>query len=63
MKAKKIAERNFLERKRSKSVQSVLTKFPDIGQSIESYVSESNIGAGAWRRTGVLTFDGNIKIN
>lgn len=62
LKAKMIVDSNFLARKRSKCVQSVVTKFPDIGQSIESYVSESNIGADAWRRTGVLTFDGNLKV-
>lgn len=62
LKAKKIAERNFLARKRSACVQSVVTKFPDIGESIESFVSDSNVGADAWRRTGVLTFDGNLKV-
>ena len=61
LKAKHIAEQNFLCRK-SKHMKSVVDRFPDIGQSIESFVSESNIGADAWRRTGVLTFDGNLRI-
>ena len=61
-KAKKIAEQHFLGRKRSKSVQSIATHFPDIGEAIESFVTECNVGADAWRRTGILTFDGNIKV-
>ena len=35
---------------------------PTIGQEIESFVQEANIGADAWRRTGVLTFDGNTRV-
>ena len=62
-KAKAIAERNFLGRKRSRSIQSVESKFPDIGESIEAFVSDRNVGADAWRRTGVLTFDGNVRVN
>ena len=61
-KAKKLAERNFLARWRSKHVNSIVTRFPDIGETIEAYVSECNVGADAWRRTGILTFDGNVKI-
>lgn len=59
LKAKKLAERNFLGQRPKKKVESVCTRFPDIG---EAYVSECNVGADAWRRTGILTFDGNIKI-
>ena len=29
---------------------------------IEDYVQERNVGADVWRRTGVLTFDGNTKM-
>ena len=36
--------------------------FPDIGERIEQFVQEHKVGADAWRRTGVLTFDGNIKL-
>lgn len=33
-----------------------------IGKVVEYFVSEHNIGADAWRRTGVLTFDGNSRL-
>lgn len=62
VKAKKLAERNFLSRRTSKRVKTVVDRFPDIGESIESFVSDSNVGADAWRRTGVLTFDGNMRV-
>ena len=62
-KAKAIAEKNFLGRKRSRSVHSVENKYPNIGKEIEGFVSSCNIGADAWRRTSVLTFDGNIRVN
>ena len=61
LKATKPAERNFLAR-RSKQVQSVVRRLPDIGNTIETFVSDSNIGADAWRRTEILTFDGNVKV-
>ena len=62
-KAKKIVERNFLSRKTSMHVNSILKQFPEIGKDIESFVADSNVGAEAWRRTGMLTFDGNLKID
>ena len=61
MKAKMFAERNFLARKQSRAVQGILKDHPNIGQVIEDYVQERNVGADAWR-TGVLTFDGNTKV-
>ena len=61
--AKKISEANFLSRKKSQRVQGVLAKFPDIGTKIEEFVRNSNVGADKWRRTGLLTFDGNVKVN
>ena len=39
----------------------VLKECPNIGKEIETFVSERNVGADAWR-TGVLTFDGNRKV-
>ena len=57
-----IAERNFLTRKQSQKVRGILKDCPDIGEVIEANVQERNVGADAWRRTGVLTFDGNIKV-
>ena len=59
--AKEIAERNLLKRKVSKKVGSVLKRFPNIGKDIEDYVSSKRCGADSWRRTGVITFDGNRK--
>ena len=62
LKAKMIAERRFLSRKCSKRQNWILSKCPDIGNVIEEYVKDNNVGADCWRRTGVLTFDGNTKL-
>lgn len=35
---------------------------PDVGKTIEAYVQDRNVGADTWRRTGVLIFDGNVKL-
>jgi hypothetical protein len=32
-----------------------------LGKDIEAFVKENRIGAGVWRRTGVATFDRNLK--
>lgn len=40
----------------------ILFECPDIGENIEDFVSSNNIGADSWRRTGVLTFNGNTKL-
>ena len=56
--AKKIAEARFL---RPKTVGRILKECPDIGKMIESYVKSAGVGADSWRRTGLLTFDGNRK--
>ena len=61
-KAKALAEKRFLMRKVSKKVKSVCDRFSDIGSVIEEYVCSCDVGADIWRRTGVLTFDGNQKI-
>lgn len=61
-KAKRIADRKFLKRSYSTRANSILEKYPDIGQSIEEYVQSCNVGADMWRRTGVLTFDGNTRV-
>ena len=61
--AKAIANKRFiLARKVSKWTSKILSDCPDIGKVIECYVQERNVGADAWRRTGVLTFDGNVKL-
>ncbi|CAB3987212.1 Hypothetical predicted protein [Paramuricea clavata] len=60
--ARRIAEERLLRRRRSKRVGSVLTKYPTIVKDIGTFVHSSGVGAEAWRRTGVLTFDGNRKV-
>jgi hypothetical protein len=62
LRSKFIAKRNFLSRKSSKTVKGILKDHPDIGSVMEKFVEERNIGADAWRRTGVLTFDGNTNV-
>lgn len=59
---KKVAERRFLKRRRSKRVSKVLQDCPGIGKTIEEFVKDCGVGADAWRRTGILTFDGNRKL-
>ena len=59
--AKKKAEQQLLKRKVPKVVSKVVNKFPNIGRDIEEFVCSRKVGADAWRRTGVLTFDGNTK--
>ena len=56
------AEQRFLSRKVSKRTSKLLQDCPTIGAEIESFVQDHNIGADAWRRTGVQTFDGNAKL-
>ena len=41
-------------------MNSILNKYPDIGEKIEYLVKFNDVGADAWRRTGVLMFDGNV---
>ena len=60
--ARKIAEARFLRRKRGKKVGKILRECPDIGKTIESYVRSTGAGADSWRRTGLITFDGNRKL-
>ena len=49
-------------RRESKRASKILEQCPDIGDKIESFVQQHNVGADAWRRTDVLTFDGNVKL-
>lgn len=46
----------------SSSVRGILKQYPDVGKEIEEFVQQRNIGADHWRRTGVLTFDGNTRV-
>jgi len=59
--AKRVAEECLLKRKLPKRVGRVLRDFPEIGKEIENFVHSRRVGADAWRRTGILTFDGNLK--
>ena len=60
-KAKHVAKKNFLGRRISRKVKGIVSQYPDIGQKIEEFVKSNNVGADQWRRTGVLTFDGNVR--
>lgn len=57
--AKELARNCLLKRKLPKRVSAILKEFPSIGTDIETYVKSKRCGADAWRRTGVITFDGN----
>ena len=59
---RKVMERRFLKRRRSKKVSRILQDCPGIGAAIEEFVAQCGAGADAWRRTGVVTFDGNKKV-
>ena len=60
---KKVAEEKLLRRRTSRKVSRVLAECPDIGEVIEHFVKESGSGTDKWRRTGVMTSDGNVKVN
>ena len=59
---KTIVDQHFLSHRVSKRANRILDKYPDIGKTIEQFVQEHNVGADAWRRTGILTFDGNTRL-
>ena len=40
----------------------ITAEFPQIGKEIEQFVQDRSVGADAWRRTGVLTFDGRKEV-
>ena len=44
-----------------KRASKLLKEYPNLGKDIEQFVHENCVGADAWRRTEVATFDGNIK--
>ena len=62
LRAKAIADQRLLSRKSAARTSKILRKCPDIGKTIEDFVTDCNCGADAWRRTGVLTFDGNTRL-
>ena len=49
-------------RKKRTYTSKIMADCKGIGKVIEEYVQSRNVGADAWRRTGVLTFDGNRKL-
>lgn len=58
---KLIAEKAILKRKVPPRASKLLKKYPNLGKDIEAFVRDNRVGADAWRRTGVATFDGNLK--
>ena len=56
--AKTIASTCILKRKLPKRTSRIIKEHPSIGKDIEDFVMSKKVGADAWRRTGVLTFDG-----
>ena len=62
LRVKEIAEQNYLGQRTSSSMRGILKQYTDIGKVIEDFVQQCNVGADQWRRTGVLTFDGNTRV-
>ena len=60
--AKFLAEERSFSHNVSSRTSKVLQDCPDIGNCIESFVQNHGVGADAWRRTGILTFDGNANL-
>ena len=59
--AKIMSSRCLLRRKTPPRASKTMKKFPDIGKVIENFARERRVGADSWRRTGLLTFSGNVK--
>ena len=51
----------MLKRKVPARISKTLKKYPNIGKDIERFARQNRIGADSWRRTGLLTFSGNVK--
>ena len=58
---REIAERAILRRRVPPRASKLLKKYPNLGKDIDQFVRDNRVGADAWRRTGVATFDGNLK--
>ena len=56
--AKEIAKTCILKRRIPPSASRLQKKFPTIGKDMEEFVESKKVGADAWRRTGLFTFDG-----
>ena len=58
---KLVAKKCLLARKKPARVSKTIQRHPDIGEVIEHFAHERRVGADSWRRTGLLTFSGNVK--
>ena len=56
--AEEIAKTCILKRRIPPSASRLQKKFPTIGKDMEEFVESKKVGADAWRRTGLFTFDG-----
>ena len=56
--AKERASQSVLKRRIPKRASKVIQQHPTIGKDIEEFVKSKRVGADAWWRTVVLTFDG-----
>ena len=54
-------ERAILRRRVPPRASKLLKKYPNLGKGIDQFVRDNRVGADAWCRTGVATFDGNLK--
>lgn len=57
-----IGKQHLLTRATAKKESKLVQNCPGIGKEVEEFVKEHNVGADAWRRTGLLTFDGNTRL-
>ena len=64
--AQRYKSRTIAEQRLYRQVLSRVCKIekecPNLGAVVEEFVQKGNVGADAWRRTGALTFDGNVKL-
>ena len=58
---KTMSSKCLLRRKAPPRASKSMKKFPDIRKVIEDFAQERRVGADSWRRTGLLTFSGNVK--
>lgn len=55
-------QKDYCSERVTKRTSNIIKDCPNIESVIEDYVKDHNVGADAWRRTGILTFDGNVKL-
>ena len=56
-----VAKSRVMRRKTTNNVRDISKRYPDIGQVMEKYAEQCDVGADKWRRTGMLTFGGEKK--